>query len=43
MLAVAIPELVRAMEAYLKDLEKDVLGKVEVLEEVGWEEYQVKK
>ena len=43
MLAVAMPELVHSMENYLKSLEKEVLGKVETLEQVGWEEYQVKK
>ncbi|KAI0092906.1 Phosphoribosylaminoimidazole carboxylase [Irpex rosettiformis] len=43
MLAVAMPELVHAMEDYLKGLEKEVLGKAETLEDVGWEEYQVKK
>jgi phosphoribosylaminoimidazole carboxylase len=42
MLAVRMPELVRAMEEYLKSLETEVLGKVERLEEVGWEEYQAK-
>ncbi|KAI0337317.1 Phosphoribosylaminoimidazole carboxylase [Trametopsis cervina] len=43
MLTVAMPELARAMEDYLKGLEKEVLGKVETLEEVGWEDYEVKK
>ena len=43
MLGVAMPELVRAMEAYLKGLETEVLAKVEVLEEVGWEDYHVQK
>lgn len=43
MLAVAMPDLVREMERYLKSLETEVMGKVEKLEEVGWEEYQVKK
>jgi phosphoribosylaminoimidazole carboxylase len=31
------------MEDYLKELEKEVLGKVETLEQVGWESYQVKR
>lgn len=43
MLAVAMPDLVREMEKYLKSLETEVMGKVEKLEEVGWENYQVKK
>ena len=33
------PDFVRNMEEYLKDLEKEVLGKVENLENVGWENY----
>jgi len=33
------PRLVLDMEEYLKGLEKEVLGKVEKLEEVGWESY----
>ncbi|KAI9509125.1 Phosphoribosylaminoimidazole carboxylase [Russula earlei] len=37
------PRLVRAMEDYLKGLEKEVLGKVEKLEEVGWENYPVRR
>jgi phosphoribosylaminoimidazole carboxylase len=31
------------MEEYMKELEKEVLGKVEKLEEIGWESYQVKR
>ncbi|KAF7321764.1 phosphoribosylaminoimidazole carboxylase [Mycena kentingensis (nom. inval.)] len=42
-LAVGNPALVDAMDAYLKSLEKEVLGKVDKLAEVGWEEYTVKK
>ncbi|KAI0302122.1 Phosphoribosylaminoimidazole carboxylase [Russula brevipes] len=42
-LAAGNPDLVRDMENYLKELEKEVLGKVEKLEEVGWESYQVKR
>ena len=43
MLAVAMPDLVREMEKYLKSLETEVMAKVEKLDEVGWEDYQVKK
>ena len=43
MLAVAMPNLVTAMEEYLASLESEVMKKVEVLEEVGWEKYEVKK
>ena len=42
-LAAGNPRLVRDMEDYLKGLEKEVLGKVEKLEEIGWESYQVKR
>jgi phosphoribosylaminoimidazole carboxylase len=37
------PRLIRDMEDYLKGLEKGVLGKVEKLEQVGWEKYQVQQ
>jgi phosphoribosylaminoimidazole carboxylase len=42
-LAAGNPRLVRDMEEYLKELEKEVLGKVEKLEEVGWESYPVSR
>jgi phosphoribosylaminoimidazole carboxylase len=42
-LGAGIPRLARDMEDYLKELEKEVLGKVETLEQVGWESYQVKR
>ncbi|KAJ7654363.1 phosphoribosylaminoimidazole carboxylase [Mycena rosella] len=41
-LAAGIPRLVDAMDTYLKNLEGEVLGKVEKLKEVGWEEYSAK-
>jgi len=31
------------MEAYLKSLESEVMTKVDRLEEVGWEKYEVNK
>ncbi|KAI0695716.1 Phosphoribosylaminoimidazole carboxylase [Cytidiella melzeri] len=43
MLGVSMPELVRATEEYMKSLESEVLEKVGTLEEVGWEDYAVKK
>ena len=43
MLAVAMPELIKAMEEYMSSLEAEVLEKVETLEKVGWENYEVKK
>ena len=42
-LAAGNPRLVRDMEEYMKELEKEVLGKADKLEEVGWESYQVKR
>jgi len=42
-LAAGNPRLVRDMEGYMKELEKEVLEKVDKLEEVGWESYQVKR
>ena len=38
-LAAGMPRLVSAMDEYLRGLETEVLGKVEKLEEVGWEKY----
>jgi phosphoribosylaminoimidazole carboxylase len=42
-LATGKPSLVLEMENYLKGLEKEVLDKVEKLDEVGWERYEVKR
>ncbi|KAJ6544348.1 hypothetical protein B0H19DRAFT_1170409 [Mycena capillaripes] len=42
-LAAGIPRLVDAMDTYLKNLEGEVLGKVEKLKEVGWESYSVSR
>lgn len=42
-IAAADPILQASMEQYLKNLETEVLGKVEKLEEVGWEKYEVKR
>jgi len=38
-----IPSVLEKMDRYLRDLESEVLGKVEKLEEVGWEAYEVKR
>ena len=43
MLAVAIPSWVTQMEEYLAGLESEVLAKVDKLEQVGWEQYEVRK
>jgi phosphoribosylaminoimidazole carboxylase len=40
-LAAGNPSLVRDMEGYLKGLEEEVMGKVERLENIGWESYKV--
>ena len=42
-LAAGNPRLVRDMDEYLKELEKEVLGKVEKLEKVGWESYSANR
>jgi phosphoribosylaminoimidazole carboxylase len=42
-LAASEPRLQRKMESYLAGLETEVLGKVQRLDEVGWERYQVKR
>ncbi|KAA1478656.1 Phosphoribosylaminoimidazole carboxylase [Dentipellis sp. KUC8613] len=42
-LGAGIPHLVDDMEAYLRSLESEVLAKVDKLEEVGWEKYEVKR
>lgn len=36
-------QLLKATEAYSANLEKEVLGKVDTLANVGWEKYEVKK
>ena len=42
-LAASSPKLLMDMETYLKNLEKEVMGKVDRLEQVGWEAYEVKR
>lgn len=42
-LGAAMPHLFDAMDKYLKDLEGEVLQKVDNLERTGWEKYEVKK
>lgn len=42
-LGAGMPRLFDAMDSYLKGLEGEVLGKVDTLEKVGWEDYAVKK
>jgi len=39
-LSAGIPRLIVAMEGFLHDQEKEVLGKVSKLQEVGWEGYE---
>jgi phosphoribosylaminoimidazole carboxylase len=36
-------KLTEAMSKYLSDLEKEVMGKVDKLDQVGWEAYEVKR
>ncbi|KAF9460936.1 phosphoribosylaminoimidazole carboxylase [Collybia nuda] len=42
-LSAGIPTLIEAMDSYLRGLEHEVMGKVEKLQEVGWEKYEVKR
>ncbi|VDC04033.1 unnamed protein product [Peniophora sp. CBMAI 1063] len=42
-LSAGIPSLIEKMDAYLRGLEGEVLTKVDKLEEVGWEKYEVKR
>ena len=37
------PQLVSAMDNYLKALEKEVLGKVDKIAEIGWDAYEAAK
>jgi phosphoribosylaminoimidazole carboxylase len=41
--ASASPELLQKITEYSEKLEKEVIGKIDKLAEVGWEEYVVKK
>jgi len=38
-LSAGMPALVDAMDAYMKEMEREVLAKVDRLEQVGWEQY----
>ncbi|KAF9233524.1 Phosphoribosylaminoimidazole carboxylase [Melanogaster broomeanus] len=42
-LGAGMPHLFTAMDEYLKGLETEVLGKVNKLAEIGWEQYEVKR
>jgi len=42
-LSAGIPHLIDSMDHYMKTMENEVLGKVEKLKEIGWENYQVKR
>jgi phosphoribosylaminoimidazole carboxylase len=42
-LGAGMPRLFAEMDAYLKGLKREVIAKVEKLEDVGWEEYEVKR
>lgn len=39
-LSAGIPRLIEAMEIFLREQEKEVLGKVSKLEKLGWEDYE---
>jgi phosphoribosylaminoimidazole carboxylase len=42
-LGAGIPHLFADIDAYLRGLEGEVIAKVEKLEEIGWEKYEVKR
>jgi len=42
-LASGMPHLLTVMDEYLRSLGSEVMGKVNKLEEVGWEQYEVKR
>jgi phosphoribosylaminoimidazole carboxylase len=42
-LSAGIPALIEAMDKYLQGLEHEVMGKVDKMQEVGWEKYEVKR
>lgn len=42
-LGAGMPRLFAEMDVYLKGLEGEVMAKVERLEDVGWEKYEVKR
>lgn len=42
-LGAGMPDVLGAMDKYLKELEGEVMEKVDNLEKMGWEKYEVKK
>jgi phosphoribosylaminoimidazole carboxylase len=42
-LGASIPRLLEIMSEYMRSMEKEVLGKVDKLEDVGWENYEVNR
>jgi len=39
-LSAGIPRLIEAMEIFLREQEKEVLGKVSKLQDLGWGDYE---
>ena len=39
-LSAGVPRLIEAMEIFLCEQEKEVLGKVSKLQDLGWEDYE---
>ena len=39
-LSAGIPRLIESMEVFLREQEKEVLGKVSKLQGLGWEDYE---
>jgi phosphoribosylaminoimidazole carboxylase len=42
-LGAGMPDLISAMDKYLKGLKGEVMEKVDNLEKIGWEKYEVKR
>lgn len=42
-LSAGIPRLIDSMDTYMKEMEKEVMAKVEKINRIGWEAYEVKR
>jgi phosphoribosylaminoimidazole carboxylase len=40
-LSTSVPRLLASMDEYMRTQKTEILGKVEKLEKVGWEEYEI--
>jgi phosphoribosylaminoimidazole carboxylase len=42
-LSTGVPRLIDAMDTYMKEMEREVIVKVEKIKGMGWEAYEVKR